>query len=96
MKPNLDDIVEARAVALELIKGYLNGNHSPANLQRIIRTEYWGGCSTDLHYVVYSRKISVSNTSAMRHETKKGGHTFYIKDLIKEIEFSDKQMCLNF
>ena len=96
MKSNLDDIVEARAVAIELIKSLLQGNHSPNNLNRIIQTEFWGGCTTGLHYIAYNRKISVSNTNAIRHEKKAGGHTFNIKDLIIEIVFTDKQMCLDF
>ena len=96
MKSNLDDIVEARAVAIKLINELLQGKHSPNNLKRIIQIEFWGGCTTDLHYIAYNRKISVSNTSAIRHETKVGGHTFSINDLIKEIVFTEKQMCLDF
>ena len=37
MKSNLDDIVEARAVAIKLINELLQGNHSPNNLKRIIQ-----------------------------------------------------------
>ena len=96
MTVNMKSKEVARDVAKVILKEELRGNYSDKSILRVLNTSYWGGGSTDVHFLVRHRKISVSAKSFSAHRDLFDGHTFSMLPILKEIQLENAQMTLAF
>ena len=96
MTVNMKNKEVARDVAKVILKEELRGNYSDKSILRVLNTSYWGGDSTDVHFLVQHRKISVSAKSFSAHRDLIDGHTFSMLPILKEIQLENAQMTLAF